>query len=100
MRLVNADTLPRTQVVERRRDFKNGRISMRHVITQVVRVEDLEKAPTVDAESVHYGRWITINKGFDNWVECSECNTVGSPFWKRCPVCEAKMKGVGNNAVD
>lgn len=60
----------------------------------------LNIAPTVDAELVHYGRWITINKGFDNWAECSECHTAGSPFWKRCPVCEAKMKGVGNNAVD
>lgn len=38
------------------------------------------------------GRWITHNKGKNNWCECSECNTVGSPFWKRCPVCEAKME--------
>lgn len=37
------------------------------------------------------GRWIQRNKGQNNWVECSECNTVGSPFWKCCPVCEAKM---------
>lgn len=25
---------------------------------------------------------------------CSECKTVGSPMWKRCPVCEAKMDGM------
>ena len=56
--------------------------------------------PTVEAEPVHYGHWIIINKGFDNWVECSECRTAGSPFWKRCPMCEAKMKGVENNAAD
>lgn len=37
------------------------------------------------------GRWIMHNSGSNNWVECSECNTVGSPFWKCCPVCEAKM---------
>lgn len=23
---------------------------------------------------------------------CSNCQTCGSPRWKRCPVCEAKMK--------
>ena len=48
------------------------------------------------ADAVVYGRWIHHNKGQNNWVECSECNTVGSPFWKRCPVCEAKMDGDGN----
>lgn len=38
-----------------------------------------------------HGRWITHGRGFNNWCECSECGTVGSPFWKRCPMCEAKM---------
>lgn len=42
------------------------------------------------------GRWISHNKGQNNWVECSECNTVGSPFWKCCPVCTADMRGAGN----
>lgn len=56
----------------------------------------IENAPTVEAEPVVHGRWITHNKGQNNWCECSECNTVGSPFWKRCPVCEAKMDGDGN----
>jgi len=51
----------------------------------------LEDAPTVDAEEVAHGRWIVHHEGGNNWCECSECNTVGSPFWKRCPVCEAKM---------
>lgn len=53
----------------------------------------VEDAPTVDAEPVVHGRWITWNKGQNNWCECSNCNTVGSPSWKRCPVCEAKMDG-------
>ena len=55
-----------------------------------------DDAPTVDAKPVVHGRWITHNRGQNNWCECSECNTVGSPFWKRCPVCEAKMDGDGN----
>ena len=45
-----------------------------------------------------HGRWISHNKGQNNWVECSECNTVGSPFWKRCPICEAKMDGGAEDA--
>lgn len=49
----------------------------------------LEDTPSVE---VKHGRWIQHNKGQNNWVECSECNTVGSPFWKRCPICEAKME--------
>lgn len=39
------------------------------------------------------GRWIIHNKGQNNWCECSVCNTVGSPFWKVCPVCTADMRG-------
>lgn len=37
------------------------------------------------------GRWIKhIFLGHEQWV-CSECQTLGSPQWKCCPVCEAKM---------
>ena len=47
-----------------------------------------------EVERVHYAYWIPRHSGLsENWVDCSECGTVGSPFWKRCPVCEAKMKG-------
>lgn len=53
--------------------------------------EWLNEQPTIEATPVVHGRWIPHNKGQNNWCECSECNTVGSPFWKRCPVCEAKM---------
>ena len=49
-------------------------------------------------DAVKHGRWISHNKGQNNWVECSECNTVGSPFWKRCPMCEAKMDGGAEDA--
>lgn len=41
---------------------------------------------------VRHGRWVVQRKGWNNWVYCSECATVGSPRWKRCPVCEAKME--------
>ena len=68
--------------------------SMRGGIRKALRC--MERCPTVDAKPVVHGRWITHNRGQNNWCECSECNTVGSPFWKRCPVCEAKMDGDGN----
>ena len=42
-------------------------------------------------DSVVHGSWVKHNfLGHDQFV-CSECQTLGSPQWKRCPVCEAKM---------
>ena len=60
-----------------------------------------------EVERVHYGHWVPRHSGLtENWVDCSECGTVGSPHWKRCPVCEAKMDlqdvtdiNVGNKPV-
>ena len=68
-------------------------------VTDVVEMNYVENIVLIDhliangVEIPKHGRWITHNKGQNNWCECSECNTVGSPFWKRCPVCEAKMDG-------
>lgn len=45
-------------------------------------------------ESAPVARWITTGDGkWNNWCCCSNCKTAGSPSWKRCPVCEAKMDG-------
>ena len=39
------------------------------------------------------GYWLPqILLGERIW-DCSNCKTIGSPHWKRCPVCEAKMRG-------
>ena len=44
-----------------------------------------------DVAPVWHGRWVhKILLGEQTWF-CSECKTIGSPAWKRCPVCEAKM---------
>lgn len=53
---------------------------------------DIFKAiPAADVEPVKHGRWLPqILLGTRVW-DCSECKTIGSPVWKRCPVCEAKM---------
>lgn len=42
--------------------------------------------------SARRGHWIIHNRGTNNWAECSECLTCGSPHWKVCPVCETKME--------
>ena len=48
-------------------------------------------------EEVKYGRWLPqILLGERVW-DCSECATLGSPRWKRCPVCEAKMEGTNDD---
>ena len=60
---------------------------------------DIAEADKCAGEPVKHGRWIIHGQPHlwrdtdirEYWVECSECNTVGSPHWKRCPVCEAKM---------
>lgn len=61
----------------------------------------IDDAPTIDAEPVKHGRW--ISKGF--WIECSNCKKTlirdnieitavfenGLPTY--CPHCGAKMDG-------
>lgn len=39
------------------------------------------------------GHWIVRHKGLaGDWVDCSECATIGSARWKACPVCGARME--------
>ena len=55
--------------------------------------EILYRTPTADVEEVKHGQWLPqIVCGTKVW-DCSECKTLGSPDWKRCPICEAKMDG-------
>ena len=61
------------------------------MIEGMERIRDsVEDAPAADVAPVVRGRWITTN---DNWTLCSECKTLGSPQWKGCPVCLARMDG-------
>lgn len=63
-----------------------------------IKLEDVFSAPTVDAVSVVHGRWVIkyIKNSKYHYCFCSECETMGSPKWRCCPVCEAKMDGDGN----
>ena len=58
---------------------------------------NLKDQPMVekDLDATIHGEWIVNQAGF---IICSECKTLGTKSWKRCPVCEAKMDGkIGNN---
>ncbi len=54
-------------------------------------VLELLEGDAVDAEPVVHGHWVKYNFLGHEQYACSECQTLGSPQWKRCPVCEAKM---------
>lgn len=44
-----------------------------------------------DVAPVRHGRWLPqVVLGQKAW-DCSECKTLGSPHWKWCPVCGARM---------
>ena len=59
-------------------------------------ISDIKGMKAADVATVRHGRWIVRNKGMNNWVDCSECGTIGSPYWNCCPVCEAKMDGAAH----
>ena len=70
----------------------------------------LDKAPTVDVESVRHGRWETkeyiTEDGFDGWgvihheEVCSECGKWQMERSKFCPNCGAKMIDGGKQDAD
>ena len=73
-------------------DWEHGDVSERIA-------DHLIKNGVTFATDNNVGRWIIRSSGrgdeTTNWAECSECHVCGSPQWKRCPVCGARM--VKNN---
>ena len=56
-------------------------------------IERIKSAAAADVVEVRHGRWLPqVVLGQKAW-DCSECKTLGSPHWKWCPVCGAKMDG-------
>ena len=60
-------------------------------------VEFIKKQPTIEAEPVKHGRWISKNPhGYEWTFVCSNCGYVdGHPFNDRhnyCPNCGSKME--------
>lgn len=61
----------------------------------------INEAPAVDAEPVEYSMWLEhAGSQHTRYWTCLKCDTLGSPRWKRCPVCEAKMDGGAKDAAD
>lgn len=89
-RLIDANAL--------KREFSTiaDRSNLDYIFIDVIS-DAIEDAPTEDVEPVVHGRWVAketmIRSPFAENYYCSECKTEGSPQWKRCPVCEAKMDG-------
>lgn len=69
-------------------DKEHGKLDFVLGIESVL--EYAEALPAADVVEVKHGRWITHR---DKLTSCSECHTPGSPQWKGCPVCLARMDG-------
>ena len=87
------------------RKVAGGIPTVKMLTQRLGRYEDLGIDPDEIVPDKH-GKWLPqILLGQRVW-DCSECKTLGSPHWKRCPVCEAKMDlqdvtdiNVGNKPV-
>lgn len=99
MRLIDADVLRDSlrESYDKLREIYDGLmfdIEKRLCACEMATLQEvlfrIKDAPTVDAEPVQHGEWIPFS---DHMWACSNCRVMGSPQWKRCPVCEAKMDG-------
>lgn len=73
---------------------ENGEKLYRDLVETEMRIGKLTAA---DVAPVRHGRWLPqVVLGQKAW-DCSECKTIGSPQWKWCPVCGAKMEGGAEN---
>lgn len=57
-------------------------------------VDLIETAPTIDAEPVKHGKWVTVDKNLSVY-QCSECGDIRQiddiPIFDFCPRCGARM---------
>lgn len=52
---------------------------------------EIPYVPAADVAEVRHGIWLPqIVLGEKAW-DCSECKTLGSPHWRWCPMCGARM---------
>lgn len=109
MRLIDADALHKTKIVERKQIFVDGKRRVTNLYTEVVMSVHVENAPTIDPESLRgQGTWEDTyeNKYANTRYRCSVCKEK-TPFklerdclgtWREvhaltpyCPNCGAKM---------
>lgn len=79
MRLIDADVLRSTQIVEKKRIFKDRKMKSITVIKEVYLKEEIENALTIEAAPVVHGEWIDAEQYVDEdglrytQVRCSLC---------------------------
>ena len=65
---------------------------------KAVSVEDVQAAPTVDAEPVHHASWGNCRMVHGvPMVPCTRCNHPSRFVYSYCPNCGAKMDGGAEN---
>ena len=87
VRLIDADALKASYIV-----LSTTTNSPCHLY---VSIEDINSAPTIDAEPVVHGRWTYFNWGGKSRYRCSECLhwVIAGTDRNHCPNCGAKMDG-------
>lgn len=88
------DLIRRTEAIEVIRSMTislGGKLIFHQEAKESV-INALKDVPSVDAEPVEYSMWQEhLAAQNTRYWTCLNCDTIGSPRWKRCPVCEAKM---------
>ena len=58
----------------------------------------IDGAPTIEAEPVRHGYWAIRPSGWSDYdCVCSKCGESGTPDYKYCHNCGARMDGGKNN---
>ena len=99
MRLIDADKLLRKQYEIYVPEDPEAWFSQSFT-HKVVSIEDIKKAPTIEAEPVKHGRRVIAEGRPMTFYECSLCNdrwNYGAVIHMNyCPNCGAKMDGDGD----
>lgn len=61
----------------------------KYTATELAYKNGYEKGYAAAKAEEKHGHWVMDKR--TGFCYCSECLVSGSPQWKRCPVCEAKM---------
>ena len=81
-RLIDADALKLTGCCVTNNDGST-------TVKAAVMEEDIDNAPTIDAEPVRHGKWVVTTEGI---VKCSECKRKFILLKENyCPNCGARM---------
>jgi len=90
-KMITEDVIQKLKVTDQRCAFRYGRGHVFQCRIQgggidIFVEQDIPLGDSCSEEK--HGRWIQKK----DTCFCSECMVSGSPRWKRCPVCEAKME--------